>query len=331
MQTNPIKLDVVSGFLGAGKTTFILKMLAEVCQGERVAILENEFGKVGLDGTLLSEGAPLAVKELAAGCICCELAGPFEAGILQLIEEQQPDRIIVEPTGVAKLSDVLATLQRPAIAQRCLLERVITIVDATRFAMMEQLAGVFFADQLLNAGAIAVSKTQGMPERNLISLADRIDDYAPEVPVFTGDWEKEGVASICAAANLLHPVVHLDSDHEIPFVSTTIQLTKPVRPKQLIEMVSALDDGRFGQVMRAKALFRDNMGGWRVLQAVSGDCRVQDAPGRGNCAITFIGRNLDVPGLRKHFGALAGTVPVGRLRRRIVVDAPGQDRTQEEK
>ena len=93
-----------------------------------------------------------------------------------------------------------------------------------------------------------------------------------------------------------------------------------MRPKQLIEMVSALDDGGFGQVMRVKALFRDNMGGWRVLQAVNGDCRVQDAPGRGSCAIPFIGRNLDVPGLRKHFGTLAGTVPVGRLRRRIVVD-----------
>ena len=103
-----------------------------------------------------------------------------------------------------------------------------------------------------------------------------------------------------------------------------------MRPKQLVEMVSALDDGGFGQVMRVKALFRDNMGGWRVLQAVSGDCRVQDAPGRGNCAITFIGRNLDVPGLRKHFGALAGTVPVGRLRRRIVVDSPEAERPQED-
>ena len=319
MDNKPIKLDVVSGFLGSGKTTFILKMLTDACQGEKVAVLENEFGKVGLDGTLLAGSAQLAVKEIAAGCICCELAGPFEEGILQLIEEQQPDRIIVEPTGVARLSDVLATLERPAIAQRCLLERVITIVDASRFAIMEQVAGAFFRDQLLTAGAIAISKTQGMPERNLASLADRIDDYAPEVPVFTGDWEDEGVSSICAAANLLHPVIHLPAENEIPFVSTTIQLTKPIRPKQLIEMVSALDNGNFGQVLRVKALFRDNMGGWRVLQAVSGDCKVQDAPGRGTCAITFIGRNLDVSGLRKHFGTLAGTVPVGRLRRKIVV------------
>ena len=327
MNTKPIKLDVVSGFLGSGKTTFILQMLKDVCQGEKVAVLENEFGKVGLDGTLLAGSAELAVKEIAAGCICCELAGPFEEGILQLIEEQQPDRIIVEPTGVARLSDVLATLERPAIAQRCLLERVITIVDASRFAIMEQVAGAFFRDQLLNAGAIAVSKTQGMPERNLVSLADRIDDYAPEVPVFTGDWE-DGVSSICAAANLLHPVIHLPAENEIPFVSTTLQLNKPVRPKQLMEMVSALDDGQFGQVLRVKALFRDNMGGWRVLQAVSGDCKVQDAPGRGTCAITFIGRNLDVAGLRKHFGTLAGTVPVGRLRRRIVVES-SQNETEE--
>ena len=86
-------------------------------------------------------------------------------------------------------------------------------------------------------------------------------------------------------------------------------------------MVAALDGGGYGEVLRVKALFRDNMGGWRVLQAVTGDCRIQQAPGRGNPAITFIGRNLDIAGLRRHFGEIAGTVPIGRLRRKIVIDS----------
>ncbi len=314
-----IKLDVISGFLWAVKTTFILKMLSEVCAGEKVAVLENEFGKVALDGVLLSESKPLAVKELAAGCICCELSGPFEEGILQLIREQQPDRIIIEPTGVARLSDVLSTLQRPSIQEKCILEHIITIVDASRFALMEQYTGVFFQDQLLNAGSIAVSKTQGMNQRNLESLAERIEEYAPEVPVFTSDWDEKGIAAIYASGNLLHPIVHLSEKDEIPFTSTTIRLTKPIRPRTLTELVKELDSGRFGEVMRAKGLFRDNMGGWRVLQYVHGDCRIQEGPSQGTCAITFIGRNMNVSLLRKHFASIAGTIPVGRLHRKIVV------------
>jgi len=314
-----IKLDVISGFLGAGKTTFILKMLETVCKGEKVAVLENEFGKINLDGTLLSNG-PLAVKELSAGCICCQLAGPFEEGILQLIEEQKPDRILIEPTGVARLSDVLATLERSAIAQRCMLERVITIVDASRFSMMEQVAGAYFDDQLVNAGCVAVSKTEGLSDALRVSMVTRIYDYAPEVPVFTGEWTDNTVERICASANLTRPVVHLEDDGEVPFQSTTLELTRPIRPRELAEKVAALDDGHLGEVLRVKGIFRDNMGGWRVLQAVPGDCRIEEArsPSRF-AALSIIGRRLNVPGIRREFGTLAGLRPVGRLRRKIVV------------
>ncbi|MBO5789250.1 MAG: GTP-binding protein, partial [Clostridia bacterium] len=151
------KIDIFSGFLGAGKTTLIKKLIEEVYQGEKLVLIENEFGEIGIDGGFLQD-AGVAITEMNSGCICCSLVGDFSRALGQVVEEYHPDRILIEPSGVGKLSDVLGAVQRADI-EGAEISALVTVVDAKKCKMYTKNFGEFFCDQIKVARTVIFSHT----------------------------------------------------------------------------------------------------------------------------------------------------------------------------
>ena len=159
------KIDIFSGFLGAGKTTLIKKMISEVYHGEKLVLIENEFGEIGIDGGFLAE-AGIQINEMNSGCICCSLKGNFEKALNMVIHDYAPDRVLIEPSGVGKLSDVIRAVQAVQ-NDAVVLNMFTTVVDANKCKMYMKNFGEFFNDQVENAGCIVMSHTENMSEKKL--------------------------------------------------------------------------------------------------------------------------------------------------------------------
>ena len=169
------KIEIISGFLGAGKTTFIKKMLKEAFAGEKVVLIENEFGEIGIDGGFLKE-AGVQITEMNSGCICCSLVGDFGAALKEVIETYAPDRILIEPSGVGKLSDVTKAVQGVAAAEPVELNSSVTVVDGQKCRMYMKNFGEFFNNQVENAGTIVISRTQKMSEEKLNACVNMLKE-----------------------------------------------------------------------------------------------------------------------------------------------------------
>lgn len=182
------KIDVISGFLGAGKTTFIKKLLAEAITGEQVILIENEFGEIGIDGGFLKD-AGIEIREMNSGCICCSLVGDFETALKEVIETYHPDRIIIEPSGVGKLSDVIKAVKVLDIEEEIRLNSASAVVDSLKCKVYMKNFGEFFNDQIKSAGAIILSRTQNQTEEKLKECVDMIKELNPDARVITTPWE----------------------------------------------------------------------------------------------------------------------------------------------
>ncbi|MEG0370258.1 MAG: GTP-binding protein, partial [Hungatella sp.] len=152
------KIDIISGFLGAGKTTFIKKLLEEAIVGEQVVLIENEFGEIGIDGGFLKNSG-IEIREMNSGCICCSLVGDFGRSLSEVLVQYHPDRIIIEPSGVGKLSDVMKAVRDVASHIEVTLNSAVTIVDAAKCKMYMKNFGEFFNNQIEYAGTIVMSRT----------------------------------------------------------------------------------------------------------------------------------------------------------------------------
>ena len=152
------KIDIISGFLGAGKTTFIKKLLEEAIAGEQVVLIENEFGQIGIDGGFLKNSG-IEIREMNSGCICCSLVGDFGKSLEEVLTKYQPDRVIIEPSGVGKLSDVMKAVRDVASTLDVVLNSAVTIVDASKCKMHMKNFGEFFNNQIENAGTVVLSRT----------------------------------------------------------------------------------------------------------------------------------------------------------------------------
>ena len=176
------KIDIVSGFLGAGKTTLIKKLLDEAFQGEKIVLIENEFGEIGIDGGFLKE-AGVEITEMNSGCICCSLVGDFGTALKQVLDDYTPDRIIIEPSGVGKLSDVIAAVERVQKENPALhLNSFVTVVDATKAKIYMKNFGEFFSNQIAYAGAIILSRTDKAKQEKTeesVMLLRELNDKAP--------------------------------------------------------------------------------------------------------------------------------------------------------
>ena len=185
------KIDIFSGFLGAGKTTLIKKLLTEAYKGEQVVLIENEFGEIGIDGGFLKE-AGIEIREMNSGCICCSLVGDFGEALKEVIEKYHPDRIIIEPSGVGKLSDVIKAVQKVEDAVDIKLNSFTTIVDVTKCKMYMKNFGEFFSNQIEYAGTIILSRTdtEKATEEKIVQAVEIIRSLNKKAAVITTPVEK---------------------------------------------------------------------------------------------------------------------------------------------
>ena len=193
------KIDIISGFLGAGKTTLIKKLLDEGLKGEKLVLIENEFGEIGIDGGFLKD-AGVEITEMNSGCICCSLVGDFGTALKEVIDKYAPDRIIIEPSGVGKLSDVIKAVngimeQEPDIA----LNSTTAVVDGLKTKMYMKNFGEFFNNQVESAGTIVISRTQKQPEQALKEVVALLKEHNPNATIITTPWDEINGTQILAA------------------------------------------------------------------------------------------------------------------------------------
>lgn len=221
------KIDIISGFLGAGKTTLIKKLLDEVFHGEQIVLIENEFGEIGIDGGFLKD-AGVEITEMNSGCICCSLVGDFGKALAEVIEKFHPDRILIEPSGVGKLSDVIKAVEDvQKKTQGIELDSFVTVADATKCKMYMKNFGEFFNNQIENANTIILSRTQNLSQEKLEAIVNLLKEHNQKAAMITTPWEQLNGEQILAAMNhsrslmdelmeeakKLHEEHHHDHDH----------------------------------------------------------------------------------------------------------------------
>lgn len=183
------KIDIISGFLGAGKTTLIKKLVAEALKGQKVVLIENEFGEIGIDGGFMKDSG-IQVNEMNSGCICCSLVGDFKTALHDVLDQYQPDRIIIEPSGVGKLSDVIKAVQKVVDDENVVLDSYIAVCDAKRAKMYLKNFGEFYKNQVEYASAIILSRTQDTKPEKLEKTLELIRGLNDKSPVVTTPWDE---------------------------------------------------------------------------------------------------------------------------------------------
>ena len=217
------KVDIISGFLGAGKTTLIAKLLKEGLAGEQVVLIENEFGEIGIDGGFLKESG-VEIREMNSGCICCSLVGDFGTSLKEVVEKYHPDRIIIEPSGVGKLSDVIKAVKDLHIENEIRLNSASTVADASKVKVYMKNFGEFYNNQVESANTIILSRTQGMKEEKLAQAVSMIQDKNAKAKIITTPWDELTGEQILAVMEQGHSLaeelmeeamkLHEEEEHE---------------------------------------------------------------------------------------------------------------------
>lgn len=220
------KIDIFSGFLGAGKTTLIKKLIKEAFQGEKIVLIENEFGEIGIDGGFMRE-AGIQVNELNSGCICCSLVGDFREALKKVVETYHPDRILIEPSGVGKLSDVTRAVEGVGETLPVSLNSFVTVADVNKVKMYMKNFGEFYDDQISHASCIILSRTGSADEKKIAAAVALIQEKNPTATIVTTDWNELTGAQIVSVmdgkrdlvAELLSEAqasnaAHVDEDEE---------------------------------------------------------------------------------------------------------------------
>ena len=182
------KIDIISGFLGAGKTTLIKKLISEAFKDEQVVLIENEFGEIGIDGGFLKE-AGVNITEMNSGCICCSLVGDFGEALKQVVNDYHPDRVIIEPSGVGKLSDVIKAIQKAGENVEIALNSATTVVDVTKAKMYIKNFGEFFLNQIEACGTVVLSRTQNATEEKIVTAVNMIKEHNADARIITTPWD----------------------------------------------------------------------------------------------------------------------------------------------
>ena len=210
------KIDIFSGFLGAGKTTLIKKLIGEAYASEKVVLIENEFGEIGIDGGFLAD-AGIEITEMNSGCICCSLVGDFSAALVKVLEEYNPDRIIIEPSGVGKLSDVIRAA-RSAEEHGAVLNCFTTVADVNKCKMYMKNFGEFYNDQIANASAIVLSHTQSAKDAKIAECVELLRQHNASAVIVTTPWDdldgKDILAAMEQKDTLEAAIKELEHEHE---------------------------------------------------------------------------------------------------------------------
>ena len=206
------KIDIYSGFLGAGKTTLIKKMIKEAYAGQKIVLIENEFGEIGIDGGFLQE-AGIQITEMNSGCICCSLVGDFGKALEQVIRDYAPDRILIEPSGVGKLSDVEAAVEK-VVSDTVQLGDMVTVADAGKCKMYMKNFGEFYNNQVETAGTIVLSRTDSISAEKLSAAVALLKEKNPNAVIVTTPWDQLTGAQILEAMEQGNTLLHEMQEHD---------------------------------------------------------------------------------------------------------------------
>ena len=376
------KIDIISGFLGAGKTTLIKKLLKEAYQGEKLVLIENEFGEISIDGGFLKDSG-VQVSEMSSGCICCSLVGDFNKALKEVHDQFQPDRILIEPSGVGKLSDVIVAVENTVKdVPDMKLNSFVTVADAGKVKVYMKNFGEFYNNQIESAGTIILSRTQKLSQEKLEAAAALLREKNPTAAIITTPWDQidgktilSAVEKVSLADELLekmraeheadehehehehhhhdehehehehhhddhdHAHCHHDDDHdhdheeheheehehhhhhgdgecEDPhcachhhhhhadevFTSWGHETVKPFTEEQLHRILTALDSGDYGKIVRAKGIVPDGTGKWLHFDYVPEEHEVRFGPADYTGRLCVIGAELDEHRLHELFG-----------------------------
>ena len=319
-----VKIDIISGFLGAGKTTLIKKLLKEAFEGEQVVLIENEFGEIGIDGGFLKD-AGIEIREMNSGCICCSLVGDFGASLKEVVEKYHPDRILIEPSGVGKLSDVIKAVQGVEEDVDIQLNSYTTVVDAKKCKMYMKNFGEFFNNQIEYATTVILSRSQNATPEQLEFCVKQIQALNPKASVITTDWDaikgEQILKTMEGQDNLEMKVLaearhaqdeaehhhHHDHDHEHGhhhaddvFTSWGKETPHKFERAKLEEILKQFveDD----KILRSKGMVEGTDGKWIYFDMVPGEYEIRDGEPDYTGRIVVIGTDIHEHELEELFG-----------------------------
>ncbi len=318
------KIDIFSGFLGAGKTTLIKKLIKEAYAGEKLVLIENEFGEIGVDGGFMQD-AGIKVNELNSGCICCSLVGDFAKALKKVYAEYRPDRILIEPSGVGKLSDVISAVKSAGL-DNCKINAYTAVVDASKCKMYMKNFGEFFNDQIETAACIIFSHADVTDADKLEAAVKLVRGHNGKATLVTTDWRqldgKDILAAMEHATTLETELTDLKEEHECchghhhdhghdhahhhadeVFTSWGVETSKKFDKAELEKLLSSLSDAaRFGEVLRAKGIVAGSGAEWIHFDYIPGEVNVRTGAAAVTGRLCVIGAKIDGGALEKHFG-----------------------------
>lgn len=303
-----IKIDIISGFLGAGKTTLIKKLLQEALTEEKVVLIENEFGEIGIDGGFLKETG-VEMKEMNSGCICCSLTGDFVSAFSELIETYTPDRILIEPSGVGKLSDVISAIQNMKSKEELKLNNFVTVIDAVKCKMFMKNFGEFYNNQIAYAKTIVLSRTKNLKLTRLEECIHLLQDKNPKATIITTPWEEmqgKTILSAMEAGDALETHLlfqqteekHQADDVFESFGMETVRIyTKEELEACLTELSKVL---QYGIVLRAKGML-PSVDGFLHFDYVPDEIQIRTGSADYTGRLCVIGSSLNREALKMLF------------------------------
>lgn len=313
-----VKVEIFSGFLGAGKTQLIKKLIEEDYYKEKIAIIENEFGEVSIDGAVLKRTNTL-VKEINAGCICCQVTGDFKESILDVVENCNVNRLLVEPTGVAKLSDIKKVFIEKELKGIAEVEKAITVVDAEKFDLYLTNFKSFFINQIKNADIIILSRTQNISNEEVKRLQVEINKLNSKAIIMGRQWDntksEELIPKVFFSkdkgnvkekvnfrkSNLNYGNIKKEKSEENLFESFALKIDRDLSREELLSKFNFIKNSfEFGEIIRAKGIVNTKNGKEQFDYTLS-EINMQKIAYRGETVISFIGTNLNKEKIKKFF------------------------------
>ncbi|AXH51143.1 GTP-binding protein [Clostridium perfringens] len=306
-----MKVDIISGFLGAGKTTLIKKLLDTLVKDEKVAIVENEYGEVGIDGDLLKDRR-IEVKEINSGCICCTIKGDFKQNILDIISNYRPDRIIIEPSGVANFSQVLESIKETHI-EGLRINMKITMVDAQNVHMYMKNFGDFYRSQLVNANTIILTRVEKLSDKEITHVCNEIKTINNKANIITTELSKlsperiiqvseKKVESLIENINKKPKRIGLRRVSAPEFFENWgVETPKTFEYSELVKILNEFQNNKYGEVLRAKGIIKSKDNKWFKFDFVPNDISIVNYKSDYTGRVCVIGRNLNKDSIDKLF------------------------------
>lgn len=307
-----IKIDVVSGFLGSGKTTLI-KSLLKAYENEKVVLIENEFGEIGIDGDII-EREGFEVFEISSGCICCIMKKDFQVVLSRIIEEFNPDRIIVEPTGISILSEIIDILSSKEVSERCSINSLITVIDSVNYLEQCDAFGEFFEDQITNAETLILSKSQFVEPKKVEKIIESLREVNSEAEIIASNWSKLSFNEIKGLLEQNIKVEFKELFHteykpckENKFKAIGIETSKKFTKEELEEILKDLKEAKYGQVLRGKG-FLKGINSFLEFSYTNGQYIIDENKIRSSGKLCLIGQDLNEEELNKLFKSKLGGI-----------------------